>query len=269
MRLALLLVIAPSIALAGPALDDNKPTPPNDTAGSPTALTAPEPAADKESLVEFGVGIRLRSVYVPKFILELFVDRAADGAQNFGYGVEVVRRRGDVELQLGVEFEHINVGEGVWINKGDTVPTNSVDYILSPDHSGNQFGWFTIDFTFLHHTEINKFMNFRVGAGLGLGIITGELDHYNVVCAAGSTNTNPEPGCVPPDNAAGGRTGGLGTDEDGHGFQQKVKYDMPPVFPVVNAIIGLQFKPVDKMTINVEAGIRTLPFLGVDAAYFF
>jgi hypothetical protein len=253
-------------AYAGPALDDTASQP---AAGAPASvLTAPEPT-EKELPVEYGVGIRLRSVYVPKSVLELFVDRAADGAHNYGYGIDVTRRRGDVELQLGVEFEHVNVGEGVWINRGDTVPQDSVDYLLSPKDSGKDFGWFTIDFTFFHHAKINQYVAFRYGAGLGLGILTGEIDHYNVVCAAGSTNSNVDPGCIPPEQALGGHVGGKGTDEDGKNFQQTVKYDTPPVFPVVNAIIGFQLRPTEKLSINIEGGIRTLPFFGVEASYFF
>lgn len=84
--------------------------------------------------VEFGVGLRLRSVWVPKAVLELFVDRSAGGAQNLGYGVDLTRRRGTTELQLGFEYERVNVGEGVWINKGDDVSIgDEADYVLSPE----------------------------------------------------------------------------------------------------------------------------------------
>jgi len=41
------------------------------------------------------------------------------------------------------------------------------------------------------------------------------------------------------------------------------------VFPVVNAILGLQIKPTEHMTINVEGGIRTLPFLGISSSIYF
>ena len=53
------------------------------------------------------------------------------------------------------------------------------------------------------------------------------------------------------------------------GQETQVKYSLPPVFPVVNAIIGLQIKPIEKLTINIETGIRTVPFFGITSAYFF
>ena len=252
--------VAGGSAVAGPALDDDK------------AKERPAPTAEPESVaasgasdVDYGVGVRLRSVWVPKPILELFVTRAAGGAQNYGIGVDLSRRRGTTELQLGFEYEHVNVGQGVWINNGDNVAMgDEADYVLGPDAttgSGKQFGWFTLEFSFLNHAEITPWLSFRYGAGLGLGVLIGEIDHYNIICAAGATNANPEPGCVAP------RFGGTGMYTEGQATL--VKYDLPPVFPVVNAIIGLQFRPMDKMTINLEGGIRTMPFVGVSSSVFF
>jgi hypothetical protein len=242
-------------AWAGPALDDDK-------AKEHTPPPEPTPADEVLSPVEYGVGIRARSVWVPKAILELFVDRAAGGAQNYGFGVDLTRRRGTTELQLGFEYERVNVGQGVWINRGDNVAAgDEADFVLGPDASGHQLSWFTVEFTFLNHAEINKTFAVRYGGGLGLGIVLGELDHYNIICAAGTTNEGPEPGCVPP------RFGGQGTYSEGSEVQ--VAYNLPPVFPVVNAIVGLQIRPTENVTINVEGGIRTLPFFGVSGSVFF
>jgi hypothetical protein len=228
--------------------------------GTAPATTAA--AAEAEVEVEYGIGVRARSVWVPRSVLELFLERAAGGAHDYGLGVDLTRRRGSTELQLGLEYEKITVGEGVWINKGDNVATgDEADYVLSPGHSGHSLGWFTVEFTFLNHAEINKTFAVRYGGGLGLGIITGELDHNNIICAAGATNANPEPGCVAM------RFNGTGMYHEG--TETQVKYSLPPVFPVVNAIVGLEIRPTDKMTINIEGGIRTLPFVGVSSAYFF
>jgi hypothetical protein len=277
-------------AAAGPALDDDKAKPPSTApapAKEPSAPSAPADSAEPEpdcskpgdprcastgtaavsgGEIEYGVGVRLRSVWVPKSVLELFVTRAAGGAHNYGVGVDLTRRRGTTELQLGFEFEHVNVGQGVWINKGDDVAMgDEADYVLGPDRStgsGNQFGWFTLEFSFFNHAEITPWLSVRYGAGLGLGVLIGELDHYNIICAPGATNALPEPGCVPP------RFQGTGMYSEGQ--ETLVKYDLgTPVFPVVNAIVGLQLKPTDHTTINLEGGIRTLPFVGVSSSFFF
>ena len=248
--------VAEGSAWAGPALDDDKQKEP-----APAEESPEHPLLSLKSGVEYGVGVRLRSVWLPKAILELFVERAAGGAQNFGFGVDLTRRRGTTELQLGFAWERVNVGQGVWINKGDNVSAgDEADFVLSPKTSGNQLSWFTIEFTFLNHAEINKYFAVRYGGGLGLGIILGELDHYNIQCV-GATNSAPEPGCVPD------RFGGMGMYSEG--MQVQVAYDLPPVFPVVNAILGVEIKPTERTTINVEGGIRTLPFLGISSSVFF
>lgn len=260
-------------AAAQPAADGAAPGADGEVAATPAAdpvspdsnvSTAP-PEPEDPNAVSYGVAIRLRNVRVPQSILELFVERAAGGASNFGYGIELIRRKGNVELQLGLEFEHLTVSEGVWIEKGTNVAVDQVDYILSPDHApgGKALGWFTIEFTFVNHAPINKYLAFRYGGGAGLGILTGDglfspaLYRYDVTCAGGATNNNPEPGCVPQQRGGAGIGAG------------PVKYDLPPVFPVVNAIIGVQVKPIDKMVINLEGGIRTVPFFGTSIGYFF
>ncbi len=224
-----------------------------------------------EEPVQYGVGIRLREVFVPQGVLNLFLNHAAGGAQNTGIGGELIRRRGNTELTLGFEYEHVQPAEGIYINSGVTdLQDNEVDYFLSPSESGKNFGWFTIDFNFLHHAEINKYVAFRYGAGLGIGIITGEIDIYRETCAAGATVSSPAPGCNPSDSFGShqGQSGGA-MPFQGSTWQAVKKDGIPPVFPVLDLIVGFQFRPFDKMTINIEGGIRTLPFVGVSAAYFF
>jgi len=243
-------------ALADPA--------PEDAAGKHPPASATSVADNAGDEVQYGLGVRARSVWIPKSILQLFLDRAAGGSQNYGFGVDLTRRRGTSELQLGFEYEHINIAQGVYINKGDDVSAgDEADYVLGPHDSGHQFGWFTIEFTFLNHAEITSWLAVRYGGGIGVGILRGEIDHYNVVCN-GATNANPEPGCVPPRYPQG-----QGSYSPDPGGPTAVPYKLPPVFPVVNAILGLEIKPNSHMTINFEGGIRTLPFAGVSTSVFF
>ncbi len=244
-------------AEAGPALDENKP----ETAAGESADPVADATKPVVSDTTYGVALRIRNVRVPSGLIELFVERAAGGASNLGLGLELSRRKGSTELQIGLEYERITVGEGVWINRDEPVPAYEADYVLSPDRApdNDKLGWFTLEFTFLNHAEIAKKVAFRYGGGLGLGIITGGLYRFDVQCAGTATNANPEPGCR-PSSIAGGQGTATGP---------AVKYDLPPVFPVVNAIIGFQFRPVDKVVINVEGGIRTLPFFGTSVGYVF
>jgi hypothetical protein len=243
------------------ALDEGKAPPPG---ADPTAATA----TTGEKPVEYGVGLRFRNVRVPKGELELFVERAGDGGSStLGTGLEFIRRRGNVELQLSLETEAIKPGGGIWIESGKNIASGDVaDYVLPEKFQDKQLKWYTIEFTFLNHAPINKYVSIRYGGGAGIGIVSGRLDHLNMVCAGtGATNENPT-ACEPQ------QFGGHGTascEEDGTNCGTLVKYNIPPVFPVINAIIGAQIKPTEKMTINIEGGIRTFLFFGASAAYFF
>jgi hypothetical protein len=261
---AVLVMAVTGLVSAGPALAGDGATPPAEgtdpTAGTPATVAEPG-----ERKVEYGVGIRIRNVRAPQALLELFVDRTPGGVSNVGFGVDLTRRRGNVELQLGFEFEHIQPTEGVWIeSNSDVAAGDEADYIVSPEHNSDKsLGWFTIEFTFLNHAEINKHVAIRYGGGAGIGIVTGELARYNMFCN-GATNSSPEPGCVPPVSPFNG-SGTLSAD----GNMMLQKYNLPPVFPVVNAIIGVQIRPVPKAAINIEGGIRTFPFFGISGGYFF
>ncbi|MGE5185354.1 MAG: hypothetical protein ACM31C_24995 [Acidobacteriota bacterium] len=263
--------MASGTAHAGAALDDNtKSTPPPATTSTVDPNAAPTSLETVGDKVEYGADLRIRQVFLPSGLIGLFVNRAAGGASNTGLGVDLVRRRGNLELQLGFEFEHINLQEGVYINSGDNVPTDTADYILSPEKAASNFGWFTIEFTFMNQAPINKYLAFRYGGGAGLGILTGSVKRYDVQCTPGSTNSNPEPGCVPMGvTSPSGQVGQGVVSPDHPGDPEPNPYGLPPVFPVVNAIIGLQIKPTPKSVINIEGGIRTLPFIGISAGYFY
>jgi hypothetical protein len=262
----LALALVSSTSWAGPALDDD----PSKSAApaAPAPAAAPSDGTANDNDVHYGIDIRLRSMHVPTGLIQLFVTRASDGASNFGYGIDLIRRRGDLELAIGLEHEQITVGTGVWINSGDTVPQDDPDYVVTNSSAQDGgLGWTTIDFTFINHKVINKYVSFRYGAGAGIGIINGALDHYNVRCAGNASNAMPEPGCTP--NVLGG--GAQITDPNGNiiSTNTQYKYDIPPVFPVIDVVVGFQFHPFDKVIVDVEGGLHTLPYFGANVGYMF
>ena len=70
--------------------------------------------------------------------------------------------------------------------------------------------------------------------------------------------------CVPTQK---GGTGIVSSDNGGAETTPPA-YDLgTPVFPVLNAIVGVQIKPIEHMILNLETGIRTLPFIGLSVGY--
>jgi hypothetical protein len=219
-------------------------------------MPAPEPAAADyadPNATRIGVGLRVRNVMVPQGLIELFVERAAGGSSELGLGFEISRRRGSFEVQFGVEWDNIQVERGIWIDKGDTLPIDEADDVTF-DHDGyfawGTFGWVTAEVTFLNHSEIIKQLAIRYGGGAGIGIVRGEVRRTDVRC----TGTNENPGvCMEVPGAENVNN----------------PYDIPPVMLIVNAIIGVQIRPIDNLFINIEGGIRTVPFFGMTAGYYF
>jgi len=223
--------------------------------------TSSESSGENSSVTDapktkWGVGFRVRNVRVPKGLLELFVDRAAGSISTVGFGGEVTKRSGNMELILGFEYEQLIPNNGspsdcvrnpagcIWVDKGDQLPQDEPDLVKF-----DGFGWFTIDFTFAWRNQFNKMFALRYGAGIGLGFVLGDILRTDYRCTTAEVTS-----CSQSPTAQN-----LDTPED----------DVPPVFPVINAMIGLQVTPVEQVSLNFEVGIRTFPYMGMSAAYFF
>lgn len=228
---AAVLVIAlgaPNVFAQGAAVIDD------DDDDAPVA--APADTVDPNAAT-FGVGLRLRQTFLPKSILEAFVERAEGGHSNLGFGIEGIRRRGNLEISLGLEYESLEGDRGIWIDNDGAA--DDLEY--------EGFGWFTLDFTFAWHTELHEKVSLRYGGGAGIGIIRGEIYQTD------------QQNCE----------GGVGFCEPVPGAPRERNEDIPPVFPVVNILAGVQINPVDNVSINLEFGMRTIFYGGMTAAYFF
>lgn len=234
--ISLSLVFATGTAAAqGAALDD-------ETSGDPAAPAIPgtDEGGPKTNI---GVGVRLRSVRIPAGMLEWFVEDVPGGVSNIGFGAELSRRKGEFEVQFGLEYEKLTVTPGPWLEKDKMIQGGSVD-----DVRDDGFGWVTAELSFMYHTPIIPQLAVRYGGGAGLGILMGSVRRTDQQCI-----TNSYDSCV----------------DDPSGENQDSPYDLPPVMLVVNAILGVQVRPTNEIFINIEGGLRTVPFFGMTAGYYF
>lgn len=186
----------------------------------------------KAEATHVGIGLRLRNARVPQGLLELFLESVPGGSSEMGFGLEIARRRGDFEVQFGLEYDPISIQDGFWVDKGDTLPLDEPDFVRF-----DGFGWITAEVSFFNHTELARQFSIRYGGGAGLGIIRGAINKQDARCVTADFDT-----CA-----------AYGPEEP---------YDIPPVMLVVNAIVGVQIRPLDNVFINLEGGLRTLPFFG-------
>src|SRR5688500_4332497 len=144
-----------STAAAQAALDDEEVSP------APTESASEEDDPNKTMI---GAGLRVRQVFVPRGLIEIFVERAAGGSSETGVGLEVARRKGNFEVQFGVEWDNIQIESGQWIDKGDEIPEDEADFVEFDDEgyfSTKTFGWFTAEVTFLNHSRIIDQLSIR------------------------------------------------------------------------------------------------------------
>lgn len=200
---------------------------------------------------EYGIGARFRMIYVPELILELFVDEASSAILQPGFGLELARRKRNFELVLGVEFERATPDDGYWLGK-DQDPNAAGE---TPDYlEFNGLGWISADVAVRWSAPFNEKLAFRYGAGLGLGVVLGEVLQTDTTCAPGTDDITED--CMRDTVAVEGR-------------QLDEPADLPPVFPVLELLVGLQWRPAPKVTINLDAGIRTAPFAGLSSVVYF
>lgn len=201
-----------------------------------------QPGLDAANKPRLGLGIRVRNVRIPEGMLEWFIEDVPAGVSNIGIGLELSRRRGNFEFQFGLEYEHLTVASGLWVEKGKPVMGGNVDKVRDDD-----FRWVTAEVSFMNHTPILDQLAFRYGGGAGIAVLMGAVRRTDQNCTTSS----------------------LDSCNDAPNPNLDTAYDTPPVFLVVNAIVGLQIKPTQEIFINLETGIRTVPFFGATAGYYF
>jgi hypothetical protein len=263
MRSRLACIVAILVTAGQAYAQGSEPAPPPDPGATPTT-SEPAPATttgtdattntdEQPSLTpgvveakeeaRFGAGLRIRSVHIPKFLLELFVEKAGTSVSGVGFGVEGYRRKGNFELQVGLEYEGLSGSDGIWVDKGETLTSDDPDFV-----EFDSFGWFTLEVSFVNHTPLSKYVALRYGGGAGIGILKGHVIRTDYHCTAEDENTcSQAPGAE----------------------NVQKPYDLPPVFPVLNALIGVQVRPIPNVVINIEGGIRTILYFGATVGYYF
>jgi hypothetical protein len=208
------------------------------------APKAPKVLDEAKPKTTYGVGIRLRQVVVPKGMIELFVERAESGSSHTGFGLELIRRKANLEISLGFEYESLSGESGFWIDKGEQIPQDDPDWV-----EFDNFGWITTEVNFIWHTPLHEKVHLRYGAGLGLGIIRGDVLQTDAQCTDVTVSS-----CMIQPNPANNR---------------KPNDNVPPVFPVINLTLGAQIRPTENIAINIEGGMRTAFFLGATGVFYF
>jgi hypothetical protein len=207
---------------------------------------------DSEALVtadraRFGVGARLRYVFMPESILEAFVEDAPSGVGRAGFGIELLRRKGNFDIVVAIEYEGIAPEDGLFLEKGDVPgqPGQNPDLV---EFEG--FALLGVDASFIWHQRIAPRVDLRYGAGIGIAAVLGDIFQTDTACVPGGGIES----CMPDPSAP----------------QQHDKAEnVPPVVPLVNVLVGLRTEIQPRWYVNLEGGFRNLFYVGLGTAYLF
>ncbi|MGB8296262.1 MAG: hypothetical protein WCG85_12615 [Polyangia bacterium] len=173
-----------------PAQTEEAPAAATETAVQPAEAAAPpEAAAEAEAPVaaedaappkpvnppQFGVGFRARMISLPSAFLKAFTI-ANQGLLSYGLGLEGFRRKRDVEnpnrfseISFAVTYQNMSPPDGNWLGNGHnaSVDTDWVQF--------KNFGFWTIDISFIERQYFNDVFGIHYGAGVGLSIVQGDV----------------------------------------------------------------------------------------------
>ncbi len=239
-------------------------------------LAEPEPVmAPKQEMKkpvnapQFGGAFRARYVTLPGWFLGMFT-KASRALHSYGVGLEGFRRKRDsedrnrfTEMSLALGFQSMGPPDGNWLGKGKD-PLYDTDWVQFKN-----FGFWTIDFSYLGRQFFNDVIGIHYGAGLGLAIVQGD------VLRTSSQNCNEKnlstcrPQCGDHTCSEAELKDSEGAKDawnDPHRFREG---SIPAVIPLINLVAGVDFRipTVPGLEFRVEGGFYNAFFLGGGVAY--
>ena len=238
----------------------------------PAAPVAPvaEAAPPKSRKFLMEVGFRGRYMDLPDGLLDLAYFRNTDDAtlpdrphvSAYSLGLEFVIKDAQANGIFYVEYLNPMIDAGYWDDKEE--PADHLDGSwIAPD----KFGIVLIGASYAYELKANNWFSFLFGAGIGGGIVVGQLEEWQ----PGEDPTDPEGN----NNNAEIDCGVAGSDGSAAYFRQENcasdgAIELIPVLPYLDVTIGPRFSISDRASIRLEGGIHAfLPFGGATVGIVF
>lgn len=242
-----------------------------DPAAEATPVTAAAPAstAAAPGAVRYGAALRGRLVSIPSWFLGLFTKQNVP-LSSYGFGGEFVRRKGPMDIVVGLNYQDMSPDDGNWLGRGKEAAANT-DFVQF-----RNLGFVGVDASFMWRQTFNDYLGAHYGAGLGFALVTGKILR---ISAAGCTEANAgdERACRPRVCPASGCTesilrateGATDTGPDNpHRFSEP---SVPGAIPIVNMLVGLNLRlpELPGLEFKLEGGFYNAFFLGLTTGYMF
>jgi hypothetical protein len=265
----------PSPAAGGempPPTATETPAPtPNAVETTPTVAGTLAASGQRAANVSYGMGLRLRWVSVPGWMLNLFTKKNVP-LSSYSTAVEFFRRKGEFDFILSIGYQNMSPPDGNWLGKGHD-PSIDTDYVQFKNVALVGF-----DLSFVWHTYINDWFGMHYGAGLGVGVVTGHMLRTSdgTGCtdqnAGDYTKCHPIGANCPPSGCTDASLAALGPGPDSSTTPQRfTDGNVPPALPIVNVLLGVDFRlpRVRGWEAKIEGGFYDAFFLGGGVGYTF
>lgn len=230
------------------------------------AVQTPKPV---DPQTQYGVGVHLRGIFIPTWLLNLFLD-ASTPLNSVAFGAEFVRRKGSFDIVGSLDFGFYSPKDGNYLSKGGD-PATDTDYVHFDGLNA-----ISLAVHFIKHEQILSWMSFVWGGGVGLSIMLGDIFRAS---SSGCTEDNiddiqqcrPE-GMDPNDPMAwiNDPANSGSKDEDNPDNPKLYREDgVPPVVPLVHLLVGMNFRIDDSFSVRVDGGFRNAFYVGATGHYFF
>jgi hypothetical protein len=255
---------------ASPEEPGGKPGEEPAPAGAPTPGEPPAPPAATASgapKVTYGAGMHLRGLFVPTWFLGMFLD-ASTPLNSVALGGEFVRRKGNFDIVASMNFGFYSPENGNYLGNGKN-PAIDTDYI-----EFRNLNLLAFDVAFIGHHYFLPWLSLVYGAGLGFGIVLGDIMRVSNGPQCTAENVSDINKCYPVGIDLNNRDKWLsdhtctGPDSPGAPCQYR-EPDVWPVVPIVHLLLGVNFKINEQFSVRVDGGFHDAFYFGAAGHYFF
>lgn len=243
-------------------------------AGEPAPPGAMPPKANLEAPEQkYALGWRIRYIFAPNTFFQPYL-QASTQMNSVSTAIEFIYRKSDsYDIVTSLDFSYLNVDDGNWLanNHDPSLDTHYVQF--------RNLSFLSADVSIIgHHTWAGApWFELRYGAGIGLGVVFGDVLLTNNSTACTAANASDIRQCHPlgvdltaknyeDQLAATEKNNNTDTAQTPHRHTSADKW---PAAPVLNILIGAKFRVHKHVSVQVELGFRDAMFFGAGLHYWF
>jgi hypothetical protein len=228
-------------------------------------------AARAEDDHKYAVGARIRGVFATRAMLSAFLAASTELNTMSGAAEFIVRRR-TFDIVTSLDLTFISLRDGNFLGAGRD-PSQDTHFTQFGDFG--QLSMLSADVSIIGHSSVARWLELRYGAGVGLGLVIGDVKVITNSRSCTAENAGDGTKCFPISPTVGPiPLGQPDTQAKLNATQDPAKVDIaddphyhvtrnkPPVIPVVNFLFAFRFKVHKHLAFDVETGFRNAIFVG-------